>query len=172
MRVAVAVAGEQPPDEAVAYVREAERLGVAVCWVPEAWGSDAPSVLGYLAAHTSRMLLGSGILQLGARSAALTAMTALTLARLSGDRFILGLGASGPQVMEGLHGVPFAHPLGRMRDTVEVIRRPSPATGSPTTDGTCGCRCPGARGRPCASRCPPTRASRSIWPPCRRGCSS
>ncbi|MGH8973696.1 MAG: LLM class F420-dependent oxidoreductase [Acidimicrobiia bacterium] len=124
MRTAVMLSAETGPwPELVDFVVEAEHLGVDVCWVAEAWGCDAVGPLGYLAARTDRILLGSGILQLGARSAALTAMTALTLARLSGNRFLLGLGASGPQVMEGLHGTPFAHPLGRMRETVEVIRR-------------------------------------------------
>ncbi|MGH9003627.1 MAG: LLM class flavin-dependent oxidoreductase, partial [Acidimicrobiia bacterium] len=124
MRTAVMLSAEAGPwPGLVDYVVEAERFGVDVCWVAEAWGCDAVGPLGYLAARTERILLGSGILQVGARSAALTAMTALTLARLSGNRFLLGLGVSGPQVMEGLHGTPFAHPLGRMRETIEVIRR-------------------------------------------------
>jgi alkanesulfonate monooxygenase SsuD/methylene tetrahydromethanopterin reductase-like flavin-dependent oxidoreductase (luciferase family) len=92
-------------------VQEAERLGAAVCFVPEAWGSDAATPLAYLAAKTERMLLGSGIMQISARTPAMTAQTALTLATLSANRFILGLGVSGPQVVEGLHGQPFAHPL-------------------------------------------------------------
>ncbi|MDQ3944237.1 MAG: LLM class F420-dependent oxidoreductase [Actinomycetota bacterium] len=124
MRTAVMLSAETGPwPELVDFVVEAEGLGVDVCWVAEAWGCDAVSPLGYLTARTERILLGSGILQVGARSAAMTAMTALTLARLSGNRFLLGLGVSGPQVIEGLHGTPFAHPLGRMRETVEVIRR-------------------------------------------------
>jgi F420-dependent oxidoreductase-like protein len=101
---------------------EAERLGLDVCWVAEAWGSDAPSFLGWLAGRTSRMLLGSGILQIGTRSPVLIAQTAMTLAEMSDGRFLLGLGASGPQVLEGLHGVQFAHPLGRTKETVQVIR--------------------------------------------------
>ena len=124
MRTAVMLSAEaQPWPELVDYVVEAERLGVDVCWVAEAWGADAVSPLGYLAACTNRIELGAGVLQLGTRTPALLAMSALTLARLSGGRFVLGLGASGPQITEGLHGVPFAHPLGRMRETVEVIRR-------------------------------------------------
>ena len=89
----------------------------------EAWGSDAPSAIGYYAARTQRMLLGSGIMQLGIRTPAAVAQTAITLSNLSGGRFLLGLGASGPQVIEGLHGVPFARPLARMRETVQVIRQ-------------------------------------------------
>src|SRR5436309_3556637 len=108
---------------AVEFAVEAERLGLDVCWVAEAWGADAPSPLGYLAARTERMLLGSGVIQVGTRSPVTIAQTAMTLAHLSGGRFLLGLGVSGPQVMEGLHGISFGHPLGRMRETVEIVRR-------------------------------------------------
>ena len=78
------------------FVVEAEKLGLDVCWVAEAWGTDAPSALGYLAARTDRMLLGSGVLQVGTRSPVMVAQTAITLSNLSGGRFLLGLGASGP----------------------------------------------------------------------------
>jgi F420-dependent oxidoreductase-like protein len=105
------------------FVLEAEKLGLDVCFVAEAWGSDAPSVLGYLAARTDRILLGSGVIQLGTRTPVAIAQAALTLAELSEGRFLLGLGASGPQVIEGLHGVPFARPLTRMRETVDIVRR-------------------------------------------------
>jgi F420-dependent oxidoreductase-like protein len=105
------------------FVVEAEKLGLDVCWVAEAWGSDAPSALGYYAALTDRMLLGSGVIQVGTRTPVAVAQTAITLSNLSGGRFLLGLGASGPQVMEGLHGVPFARPLARMRETVEIVHR-------------------------------------------------
>lgn len=108
--------------EAVEFAVEAERLGLDVCWVAEAWGADAPSPLGYLAARTETMLLGSGVIQVGTRSPVTIAQTAMTLAHLSGGRFLLGLGVSGPQVMEGLHGIPFGHPLARMRETVEIVR--------------------------------------------------
>lgn len=124
MRVAIQLSAEAGPwSELVDYAVAAEGLGVAICWVAEAWGAEAVAPLGYLAARTDRMLLGSGVLQLGTRSPALLAMTALTLSRLSGGRFLLGLGASGPKVMEGLHGVAFDHPLGRMRETIEILRR-------------------------------------------------
>ncbi len=108
--------------ESVEFAVEAERLGLDVCWVAEAWGADAPSPLGYLAARTEKMLLGSGVIQVGTRSPVTIAQTAMTLAHLSCGRFLLGLGVSGPQVMEGLHGIPFGHPLGRMRETVEIVR--------------------------------------------------
>ncbi|MFD8218718.1 LLM class flavin-dependent oxidoreductase [Streptomyces sp. NPDC059697] len=109
--------------ETVDFVTEAERLGMDICWVAEAWGSDAPSPLGYLAARTHRLLLGSGIIQLATRSPVVIARTAITLSQISQGRFLLGLGPSGPQVIEGLHGVPFARPLSRMRETVEIIRQ-------------------------------------------------
>src|SRR6202011_6067505 len=122
MRTATTVELSGAADEVAEFVVEAEKLGLDVCWVAEAWGADAPSPLGYLAARTERMLLGSGILQLGTRSPVTIAQTAMTLAHLSGGRFLLGLGASGPQVLEGLHGIPFAHPLARMRETVQIVR--------------------------------------------------
>jgi F420-dependent oxidoreductase-like protein len=108
---------------AVAYAVEAERLGVDSAWTAETWGYDGATPLAYLAAKTSRLRLGTGILQVGTRSPALTAMTAMALASLSGDRFLLGLGVSGPQVIEGWHGVRFARPLQRLRETVEIVRR-------------------------------------------------
>lgn len=105
------------------FVVEAEKLGLDVCWVAEAWGSDAPSALGFYAARTERMLLGSAVMQVGTRTPVALAQTAITLSNLSGGRFLLGLGPSGPQVMEGLHGVPFARPLARVRETVEIVRQ-------------------------------------------------
>ena len=103
-------------------VREAERLGYAQAWVAEAYGSDAPTVLAWLAAQTSTIGLGAGIMQIPARTPAMTAMTAATLDTLSEGRFHLGLGVSGPQVSEGWHGVRFAAPLGRTREYVDVVR--------------------------------------------------
>src|SRR5256884_3397051 len=104
------------------YVVEAERLGAESAWSAEAWGHDAITPLAYLAARTSRIRLGTGIMQIGARTPAMIAMTALTMATLSQDRFILGLGVSGPQVMEGWHGVPFARPLQRTREVIDIVR--------------------------------------------------
>jgi F420-dependent oxidoreductase-like protein len=105
------------------FVVEAEKLGLDICWVAEAWGSDAPSALGYYAACTDRMLLGSGVIQVGTRTPVAIAQAAITLSNLSQGRFLLGLGASGPQVIEGLHGVSFARPAARLRETVEVVRQ-------------------------------------------------
>jgi F420-dependent oxidoreductase-like protein len=121
MRVAVSLGGRDW-DEVAAYVREAERLGVAVAWSAEAWGSDAVTPLAWLAAQTDRILLGAGIMQISARTPVMTAQTAITLAELSGNRFLLGLGVSGPQVVEGLHNQRFSRPVERMRETIEVIR--------------------------------------------------
>jgi len=109
--------------DVVDFTIEAEKLGVDVAWSAEAWGQDAVTPLAYLAARTERIALGTGIMQISARAPAMTAMTALTLSGLTGGRFLLGLGASGPQVVEGLHGVPFARPVTRMRETVEIVRR-------------------------------------------------
>nr|WP_228454671.1 LLM class F420-dependent oxidoreductase [Streptomyces alkaliphilus] len=103
--------------------READRLGYAVCWAAEAYGSDAPTVLSRVAAETERIDVGSAILQIPARAPAMTAMTAATLDTLSGGRFRLGLGVSGPQVSEGWYGVRFDKPLARTREYVEIVRR-------------------------------------------------
>ena len=103
--------------------KEADALGFSVAWAAEAYGSDAATVLTWVAAHTSRMDVGSAIFQIPARSAAMTAMTAATLDTLSGGRFRLGLGVSGPQVSEGWHGVRYAKPLGRTREYVDVVKK-------------------------------------------------
>lgn len=115
-------ASTRPWAETVDYVCEAERLGVGQVWSAEAWGLDAVAPIAYLAARTHKIELGVGVMQVSARAPAMTAMTALTLARISGGRFLLGLGTSGPQVVEGLHGVRFAKPLQRLRETVEIVR--------------------------------------------------
>jgi F420-dependent oxidoreductase-like protein len=104
------------------FVREAERLGAESVWLPEAWAFDALTPLGYLAASTSTIRLGTAIVQLGSRSPALLATSAQSLQILSGGRFVLGIGASGPQVMEGWHGVRFDRPVQRTRETIDIIR--------------------------------------------------
>jgi F420-dependent oxidoreductase-like protein len=102
--------------------READRLGYSVVWAAEAYGSDAPTVLAWVAAQTRHVDVGSAVMQIPARSAACTAMTAATLDTLSGGRFRLGLGVSGPQVSEGWHGVRFDRPLARTREYVDVVQ--------------------------------------------------
>jgi F420-dependent oxidoreductase-like protein len=109
-------------DEQLSLVQEAERLGYASVWTAEAYGSDAVTILGWLAAQTERIKLGSAVLQMPGRSAAMTAMTAATLDQLSGGRFLLGIGSSGPQVAEGWHGQRFARQLQRTREYVDVVR--------------------------------------------------
>ncbi len=103
-------------------VLEAERLGFHSVWSTEAYGSDAITPLAWIAARTERICVGAAILQIAARTPAMTAMTATTLDQLSGGRFLLGLGVSGPQVVEGWHGVPFRKPLRRTREYVEILR--------------------------------------------------
>ena len=110
------------PADLFPLVQEAERLGFDSVWVAEAWGTDAVSVLGWLAARTERIKLGSAIMQIPGRSPANTAMTAATLDLLSGGRFLLGLGTSGPQVVEGWHGQPWGKPLGKTREYVAIVR--------------------------------------------------
>jgi F420-dependent oxidoreductase-like protein len=109
--------------ENLALAREADRLGYAVVWAAEAYGSDAATVLAWVAAQTERIDVGSAVFQIPGRTPANTAMTAATLDTLSGGRFRLGLGVSGPQVSEGWHGVRFDKPLGRTREYVAIVRK-------------------------------------------------
>ena len=109
-------------EEQIELARQADREGLDSVWVSEAWGQDAATVLGHMTAVTERVGLGSGLFQIPARTPAMTAMAAATLDTLSGGRFRLGLGVSGPQVSEGWHGVSFAHPLARTREYVEIVR--------------------------------------------------
>jgi F420-dependent oxidoreductase-like protein len=106
----------------IEIIREAERLGYDSVWTAEAYGSDAATILGWIAAQTSEIKIGSAIFQMPARSAAMTAMTAATLDQLSDGRMLLGIGSSGPQVSEGWHGVRFARQLQRTKDYVAVVR--------------------------------------------------
>lgn len=106
----------------LALVDRAEALGVSVVWASEAYGPDAATVLAWIGARTSTIDLGAGVFQIPGRTPAMTAMTAASLDSLSGGRFRLGLGVSGPQVSEGWHGVPFGAPLGRTREYAEIVR--------------------------------------------------
>jgi F420-dependent oxidoreductase-like protein len=108
--------------ETVVELADYERAGLAIVFVPEAYSFDAVSQLGYIAAKTQHLELASGILQLYSRTPALTAMTAAGLDYVSGGRFTLGIGASGPQVIEGWHGVPYDAPVGRSREIIEICR--------------------------------------------------
>jgi F420-dependent oxidoreductase-like protein len=112
-----------PPKDFVSVAQEAERLGYDSVWTAEAWGSDAFTPLAWIGAHTTKLRLGTGIVQISARTPAACAMHALTLDHLTSGRLILGLGVSGPQVVEGWYGQPFARPLTRTREYVEILRR-------------------------------------------------
>lgn len=117
MRVGVHWRGGDP-----SFVRDAERLGADAVWAPEFWAGDALTPLAYLAATTSTIRLGTAIAQLGARTPAMLAMSAMSMQSLSGGRFVLGIGTSGPQVMEGWHGIRFDRPVRRTRETIEILR--------------------------------------------------
>lgn len=124
MKIGVGLSRNAPDDwaSAVHFAVEAERLGVDSIWSAETWGFDGATPLAYVASHTSRVTLGTSILQIGARSPALTAMTALSMASMTGDRFVLGLGVTNPQVLEGWHGTSFDHPLTRTRELIDIVR--------------------------------------------------
>ena len=114
--------GYDDPNGSVALAQEADRLGFHSAWTSEAYGADAVTVASWIAATTERIGIGTAIMQMPARSPAATAMTVATLDHLSGGRVLLGLGTSGPQVVEGWHGVPWGKPLGRSREYVEIVR--------------------------------------------------
>jgi F420-dependent oxidoreductase-like protein len=115
--------GAQPTPDLIGLAQEAEKLGYDSIWSAETWGSDAFTPLAWIGAHTSKIRLGTGVVQISARTPSATAMAALTLDHLSGGRMILGLGVSGPQVVEGWYGQPFAKPLARTREYVSIIRK-------------------------------------------------
>jgi len=127
--------GAQPPSDLAPLVREAEGLGYDAAWTAESWGSDAFTPLAWLAAQTERIRLGTGIVQMSARTPTATAMHAVTLDHLSNGRLILGLGVSGPQVVEGWYGRPSDRPLARTREYVEVLRRTFRREGHLSFDG-------------------------------------
>jgi F420-dependent oxidoreductase-like protein len=124
-----------PPPGAAESVLEAERLGFDSLWTAEAYGSDALMPLAWWGASTTKLKLGSAIVQISARTPAATAMAAMTLDHLSGGRLILGLGVSGPQVVEGWYGQPFAKPLARMREYIGILRDIWERKGPLTNDG-------------------------------------
>jgi F420-dependent oxidoreductase-like protein len=124
-----------PPPGAAESVKEADRLGFDSMWAAEAYGSDALMPLAWWGAATERIKLGTAIVQISARTPAATAMAAMTLDHLSGGRMILGLGVSGPQVVEGWYGQPFAKPLARMREYIGILREIWARQGPVTNDG-------------------------------------
>ena len=127
--------GAQPPVDALEKILEAERLGFDIVFTAESWGSDAFSPLAWWGASTGRIKLGTSIVQMSARTPTSTAMHALTLDHLSGGRMVLGLGVSGPQVVEGWYGQPFARPLARTREYVGIVRQVLARQAPVTSDG-------------------------------------
>jgi F420-dependent oxidoreductase-like protein len=124
-----------PPPGAIESIQEAERLGFESMWTAEAYGSDCLTPLAWWGAQTERIKLGTAIVQMSARQPAATAMAAMTMDHLSGGRFILGLGVSGPQVVEGWYGMPFAKPLARTREYIGILRDIWARKGPVTADG-------------------------------------
>ena len=127
--------GAQPPENLIGIAQEAENLGFDSIWTAEAWGSDAFTPLAWIGAHTSKIQLGTSVVQLSARTPTATAMAALTIDHLSGGRMILGLGVSGPQVVEGWYGQPFSKPLARTREYIDIIRQVLRREAPVTSDG-------------------------------------
>ncbi len=123
MKISTTIGFTGDPQKLAAQARDLEAAGVDLIWGAEIYGYDLVSTLGFLAGQTERVQLMTGIIPLYSRSPALIAQTAATIDALSGGRFVLGLGSSGPQVIEGWHGVPFSKPIGRTRDTVEICRK-------------------------------------------------
>src|SRR5271170_4240052 len=122
MKLGATVGMRDDPDAFAAHAKRLEDVGVEYLWTGEAYSADAVSTMGFLAAVTKRAMIGSSILPLYTRTPTVLAMTAVGLDKLSGGRFILGLGASGPQVIEGFHGVAYDAPLGRTREIIEICR--------------------------------------------------
>ncbi|MEP6759038.1 MAG: LLM class F420-dependent oxidoreductase [Actinomycetota bacterium] len=155
---------EGSPHDVAGLAKRAEDAGLESVWVSETWGSDATILAAWIAAHTSRIAIGTGVLQMPARTPAAAAMAALTLDHLSAGRLRLGLGVSGPQVVEGWHGVPFASPLARTREYVTLVRAALARREPLTLDGEVyRLPVPGGPGRPLKANVKPLRAEVPIY---------
>ncbi len=155
---------EGSPHDVGGLAKLAEDVGLESVWVSETWGSDATVLAAWIAAHTSRIAIGTGVLQMPARTPAAAAMAALTLDHLSGGRLRLGLGVSGPQVVEGWHGVPFASPLVRTREYIALVRAALTRREPLTLDGEIySLPVPGGVGRPLKVNVTPLRADVPIY---------
>ncbi len=141
--------------EGLDYVIEAERLGVDSAWVPEYWGYDALTPIAAAASVTERIRLATAIVQLGSRTPAMLAMSAMSLQSISGGRFALGLGTSGPQVIEGWHGVPFDKPITRTRETIDIVRLVSQGERLEYDGDVYQLPLPGGEGKPIRAAAPP-----------------
>ena len=157
MTLRVGIAAVPIGPAAVELVRQAERLGADSVWVPEFWAADALTPLAYVAGQTSTIRLGTAIVQLGARTPAMLAMSAQGMQALSGGRFVLGIGASGPQVMEGWHGVRFDRPVRRTRETIEIVRAITAGERLEHHGEIYELPLPGSEGRAIRSLMPPAR---------------
>lgn len=156
MKVAVTLGvANEDFERATDFVLEAERLGADIAWSAESWGHDAATPLAFVAARTKRIRLGTGILQVSARTPAMTAMTGMSLAAMSNGRFVMGLGASGPQVVEGWHGQPFKSTLTRLREVVEIVRLISSGEKSAYNGKLYQLPLPGGEGKPIRSAAKP-----------------
>jgi F420-dependent oxidoreductase-like protein len=164
MRVAISI-GTAPNkwDELATYVSEAEKLGAWCAWSAESWGYDAVTPLAYLAGKTATIRLGCGIIQAGTRTPALVAMTAMSLASMSNDRFILGLGMSGPQVIEGWHGLPFKRTLQRMREIIDIVKIATSGEKIAYKGKVYELPRPGGEGKPLRSGAPPVNEPIPIY---------
>jgi F420-dependent oxidoreductase-like protein len=152
----VGIAAQVASSEDADFVRDAERIGATSAWVAETWGQDVFTPLAYLAARTERIGLGSAIAQLGARSPAMLAMSAMSMQLLSGGRFRLGVGTSGPQVMEGWHGVRFDSPVATTRETIEIVAAVAGGQRLSHAGRVYRLPLPGGPGRALRSSLPPT----------------
>jgi F420-dependent oxidoreductase-like protein len=155
---------DRTPHDVAGLARLAEDVGLDSVWVSETWGSDATVLAAWIAAHTSRIAIGTGVLQMPARTPAAAAMAGLTLDHLSGGRLRLGLGVSGPQVVEGWHGVPFGSPLARTREYVTLVRAALAREAPLTLDGQVyTLPVPGGPGKPLKLNVAPLRADLPIY---------
>jgi F420-dependent oxidoreductase-like protein len=152
------------PHDVAALAKLAEDAGLDSVWASETWGSDATVLAAWIAAHTERISIGTGVLQMPARTPAAAAMAALTLDHLSNGRLLLGLGVSGPQVVEGWHGVPFGSPLARTREYVAIVRAALAREEPLTFEGDIyTLPAPGGRGRALKLNVAPLRADVPIY---------
>ncbi|MGZ4115212.1 MAG: LLM class F420-dependent oxidoreductase [Actinomycetota bacterium] len=165
MRIGVHVRHwNQQPHDVAALARLAESLGFDSIWVSETWGSDAVALATWIAAHTEGIGIGAGVLQIPARTPVAAAMSAMTVDHLSGGRFRLGLGVSGPQVVEGWHGAAFDYPLQRTREYVDIVRAALARDGVLTAPGPhYPLPRPGGAGRPITMNVAPLRADLPIY---------
>jgi F420-dependent oxidoreductase-like protein len=155
---------EGQPHDVAGLAKLAEDVGLESVWVSETWGSDATVLAAWIAARTSRIAIGTGVLQMPARTPAAAAMAALTLDHLSGGRLRFGLGVSGPQVVEGWHGIPFGSPLARTREYVELVRMALARRAPLALDGEVyTVPVPGGPGKPLKANVTPLRADVPIY---------